>query len=322
MSADGTVVALSGGVGGAKLADGLHRLLPTGGLTVCCNVGDDFEHLGLHISPDIDTVVYTLAGLADRERGWGVEGETWRFMAGLERLEGETWFQLGDIDLATHVLRTERLRAGEKLSEVTAELAQALGLATRVCPATDDPVRTIVETPDGDLTFQSYFVRERCAPTVTGLRFSGAEDARPSPSVIDALDDAHLQAIVWCPSNPFLSIQPMLAVTGLRDAIARRRVPCVAVSPVIGGEAVKGPLAKMMREMGLPVCSSAIAALYVGLIDGMVIDETDRAEAPAIEALGIKVLTTPTLMRTIEDRGRLADRALTFAVSLRTGAAA
>lgn len=322
MSAEGTVVALSGGVGGAKLADGLHRALPPGDLTVCCNVGDDFEHLGLHVAPDIDTVVYTLAEMADCERGWGVEGETWRFMSGLERLGGETWFQLGDTDLATHVLRTERLRAGATLSAVTTELTRALNLATRICPATDDSVRTIVETPDGDLTFQSYFVRERCAPIVVRLRFAGAENARPAPGVVEALNDARLRAIVWCPSNPFLSIQPMLAVAGLRDAIARRRVPCVAVSPVIGGEAVKGPLAKMMREMGLPVSSSAVAALYVGLIDAMVIDEGDGAEASAIEALGISVLKVPTLMRTIEDRVRLADRVLSFAGSMTTRATA
>lgn len=322
MTAGGTVLALSGGVGGARLADGLHRLLPPGRLTVCCNVGDDFEHLGLHISPDIDTVLYTLGDLADRERGWGVTGETWRFMAGLERLGGDTWFQLGDTDLATHVLRSDRLRRGDTLSSVTAAAAAALGIATRIVPATDDPVRTIVKTADGPLAFQHYFVRDRCAPVVTGLDFQGADTAVPSQGITDALDDPDLAAIVWCPSNPFLSIQPMLAMAGLQQALTRRRVPSVAVSPIVGGASVKGPLSKIMAELGMSVSSLSIARLYVGLIDGLVIDEADASEVEAIEALGLRVRVVPTLMRTIEDRVTLAERCLAFARDLNARAPA
>lgn len=317
MTTSWTLLALSGGVGGAQLADGLHRLCPPGALTVCCNIGDDFRHLGLDISPDIDTVIYTLADLADPERGWGIAGETWRFMAGLQRLGGETWFQLGDTDLATHILRTERLRQGDTLSSATAATAKALGLTTRICPATDNPVRTIVQTAAGELDFQHYFVRDQCTPVVTGVRFAGAATARPAPGVTEALADPRLAAIVWCPSNPFLSVQPMLAVSGLRKALVGRRVPSVAVSPIVAGNSVKGPLSKIMGELGLAVSSLTVATLYSGLIDGIVIDESDSAEASAIEALGVAVLVAPTLMRTIQDRTALAERCLSFADKLK-----
>ena len=292
------VAALSGGVGGAKLAEGLMRA--GADLTVIANTGDDFEHLGLSICPDIDSLAYALAGLADRERGWGRAGETWSFMAAVGALGGETWFNLGDADLAMHVLRSERLARGEPLSTVTAGILRQLDVAARVIPATDQRLRTLVETESGRLAFQHYFVRERTAPGVAGFTFEGAETARPAPGALEALREA--DRIVICPSNPYISIDPILAVAGYRDAVQG----AVCVSPIVGGKAVKGPAAKMMAELGLEPSSLAVARHYRGLIRALVIDEADAHEAPAIEAEGMRAIVAPTLMAGPEDAERLA----------------
>jgi LPPG:FO 2-phospho-L-lactate transferase len=308
-------LALSGGVGGAKLALGLAKVLPPEDLLVVANTGDDFEHLGLLICPDIDTVTYTLAGVANPETGWGRADEGWRFMETLEALGGETWFRLGDRDLALHVERRRRLDAGESLSDVTAAIARQLGVTTRIAPMSDQPVRTIVETPDGPLIFQHYFVREQCAPNVTGFRFDGAESAAPSRAFTDALDGG-VDAVVICPSNPFISLDPILAVPGVPNAIRRCAAPVVAVSPIVGGQAIKGPTAKMMSEFGLPGDAVAIARHYDGLIDGFVLDTCDAAHADAVEALGLSVLVTGTVMKTLDDKVRLAREVLDFVRSI------
>jgi LPPG:FO 2-phospho-L-lactate transferase len=311
-----SVVALAGGVGGAKLADGLMRCRG-GELTVIVNTGDDFEHLGLSISPDLDTVMYTLAGIANRETGWGITGETWHALAQLARLGGPDWFRLGDRDLATHILRTERLRRGERLTAITADLCAALGIAARVLPMTDDRVRTIVHSGEERYAFQDYFVRLRCAPPVTGLTFEAAAAARPSAEVTAALADASLAAIILCPSNPYLSIDPILAVPGLRDAIVAAQVPVLAVSPIIGGTAVKGPAAKMMKELGFGASVVTIARHYAGLIGGLVIDDADAQHAGEIEASGVRVRVSAILMRDADDRTRLAAECLAFAREFR-----
>lgn len=316
------VIALCGGVGGAKLAFGLTRVLAEDDLTIVVNTGDDFEHLGLAVSPDIDTVAYTLADLADRERGWGLAGETWAFMSALRRLGGEDWFQLGDQDLATHIERTRRRAAGESLSQVTAHLTGQLGLRHAVVPMSDRPVRTWVDTVDGPLAFQHYFVRERCAPVARAVRFEGASDARPSPAFAEALARPDLAAILICPSNPYLSVDPILAIPGVREAIRRTAAPCVAVSPIVAGQAIKGPTAKLMTELGLTPGVAAVAAHYAGLIDGLIVDDADHREAAAVERLGIAAHVTATVMRTDEDRMALARDTLAFATALRAPLAA
>jgi LPPG:FO 2-phospho-L-lactate transferase len=304
------VVALSGGIGGAKLALGLYRALPADSLMVACNTGDDFEHLGLSISPDLDTVLYTLAGIANPETGWGRANETWTFMRALEQLGGEPWFRLGDADLATHVERTRRLAAGESLSAISDDFRRRLGVRARVVPMCDEPVRTMVATEDGVLPFQRYFVERRCAPKVSGFAFQGASEARPAPNLCDALASEELEAVVICPSNPFISIDPILAVPGMRAAIAACRAPVVAVSPIIGGRAVKGPTAKMMAELGLPTTAKAVAERYGGLLDGFVLDTADAAE---VEAIDLPCVATPTLMTSEDDKQALARAVLTFA---------
>jgi len=310
-------LALSGGVGGAKLALGLSSVLAPEDLLVVANTGDDFEHLGLLICPDVDTVTYTLAGVANPETGWGRADEGWRFMDSLAVFGGETWFRLGDRDLALHMARTRRTTAGESLSTVTADIARRLGVAAGIAPMSDQPVRTIVETPEGALIFQHYFVREQCAPRVAGFRFEGAEMATPSPAFADALE-ADLDAIVICPSNPFISIDPILAIPGVPDAIRKCSAPAVAVSPIVGGQAIKGPTAKMMSELGLPGDAVAIARHYDGLIDGFVLDTCDEAHAAAVKALGLSVLVTGTVMKTLDDKTRLAREVLDFARSIAT----
>lgn len=308
-STGGHVVALCGGVGGVKLALGLmHALGPS--LTIIVNTGDDFEHLGLSISPDIDTALYTLSGRADAARGWGRADESWRFMEALAELGGETWFQLGDRDLALHVERTRRLSAGERPSAIVADIARAFGIASAIAPMSDDPVRTMVETDAGDLPFQRYFVERRCAPRVRGVHFVGADIARPSPAALAALTRSDLEAIVICPSNPYLSVDPILAVPGLRQALEQRRAPVVAVSPIIGGVAIKGPTAKIMQELGRPTTTAAIAAHYGALLDILLIDESDRADAVG---LSCRCVTARTLMTSLEDRVALARRTLAVA---------
>jgi LPPG:FO 2-phospho-L-lactate transferase len=316
MTSRGHVLALCGGVGGAKLAFGLSRLLAAEDLTIAVNTGDDFEHLGLSISPDLDTVTYTLADLADRERGWGLAGETWGFMEGLRRLGAEDWFSIGDHDLAVHVERTRRLAAGAILSEITSEIGHHLGLPDIIVPMSDDPVRTIVDTPDGALAFQHYFVREQCRPRATGVRYEGAASARPSPRLTAALTRRDLRAIVICPSNPYLSIGPILAVPGVREAVSRHPAPCVVVSPIVGGKALKGPAAKLMEELGVQPSAFAVASFYAGLAQGLVLDSLDAGEAARVETAGLAAVATNSIMRTDADRIALAKTVLEFADTL------
>ena len=310
------ILGLAGGVGGARMARGLGRVLSPGELLVAVNTGDDFTHLGLHISPDLDTVIYTMAGRNDPVQGWGLAGESWQCMDALGALGGATWFRLGDRDIATHLLRTAALSDGLRLSEVTARLCDASGLTQRVVPMSDEPVRTLVDTEEGELAFQDYFVRLQCKPRFRGLRFAGAETANQSPALAAAWNDATLTGIVICPSNPYLSIGPLLAVPAAEAALRARRVPAVAVSPIIGGAAVKGPLAKIMSELGREVSSLEIARFYAGLVDGLVIDVADASQQPAIEALGLEVLVTPTLMRDPAGEAALAEQVLAFAQTI------
>ena len=308
----GHVIALCGGVGGAKLAFGLAQVLPPEALSIVVNTGDDFEHLGLHVSPDIDTVAYTLAGLSDRERGWGLAGETWNFMASLRRLGGEAWFQLGDQDLAMHVERTRRLATGESLSQVTASLTAALGIRHPLIPMSDQPVRTIVQTTEGELAFQRYFVGAQCRPVATGVRFEGAAAASPSPAFRAALARDDLAAVIVCPSNPYLSVDPILAVPGVRAALEALKAPIVAVSPIIGGKALKGPAAKLMTELGVTPGVVAVAEHYRGLLDGLVIDTADAGGAAALRQAGVEPLVTEAVMVTDQDRMHLAQETLAF----------
>jgi LPPG:FO 2-phospho-L-lactate transferase len=312
--ADGlkTVVAICGGVGGAKLALGLQHVLGRR-LTVVVNVGDDFEHMGLRICPDLDTVIYTLGGLSDEARGWGRAGETWNFMEATKQLGGESWFALGDRDLALHVERTRRLAAGETLTEIIGGIAGKLGIAPRLLPVTDDNVRTKVETDAGVLDFQRYFVERRCEPALRRISFEGADTARMNPLVGEALSSAQLGAIIICPSNPYLSIDPILAVPGMREAMKRSRAPIVAVSPIIGGQAVKGPTVKIMNELKIETTSSSIARHYAGLIDGLLVDRADAGDAAALET---RVHAAPTLMTDLASRIALAREALAFAARL------
>jgi LPPG:FO 2-phospho-L-lactate transferase len=307
------VVALSGGIGGAKLVLGLSRVMPPADLVAIVNTADDFEHLGLAISPDLDTVMYTLAGLDDPQRGWGRREETWTFMSALAALGGESWFKLGDGDLATHVERTRRLRLGESLSTITADLCRALGIAVRVIPMSDDKVRTVIETDRGTLDFQDYFVRQRCAPAVREVIYAGAAMARAQSEALAALRDPALRAVVICPSNPLLSIEPMLAIRGLRDAVAGCAAPVIAVSPIIGGRAVKGPTAKMMAELGLPVTAATVARRYGDLLDGYVLDHADAEEARMLDQ---PVRTARTLMVSLADREALAREVLAHSDAL------
>lgn len=312
------VLALTGGVGGAKLCLGLQRVLPGGALRIIVNTGDDFEHLGLAISPDVDTTLYTLAGLANAELGWGRQDETWTFMQVLERLGGPAWFRLGDGDLALHVERTRRLAAGETLTAIVADIARRLAIPSRVMPMSDDPVRTIVGTGDGgELGFQEYFVRERCAPAVARLRYAGADAAQISSVAAESLQDPALQAIVIAPSNPYLSIDPLLAVPGMRAALRACGAPVIAVTPLIGDAAIKGPTAKIMRELGLAPSPLTILQHYEGLIDGFVLDERDAALASDIK---VPVRVCDTLMRSLADRERVARCTLELAQELRAGA--
>ncbi len=310
------VLALSGGVGGAKLALGLSHVVAPEALTVVVNTGDDFEHLGLHVSPDVDTLLYTLAGLNNPVTGWGRDGETWSFMTALGELGGETWFRLGDKDLATNIQRTARLAAGHSLSAVTAELAQALGVAVTVAPMSDAPVRTRVQTPTGWLGFQHYFVKHRCEPHVLGLDFEGSAAAAPSAAFELALSSPSLEAIVICPSNPYLSIDPMLSIPGLRAALSTSPVPVIAVSPIVAGRALKGPTAKIMAELGIQQSALSVARHYEDLLDGFVLDSRDAALAEAIPGARIAVTVANTVMETLGDRVQLARAVLDFARQL------
>lgn len=304
MSLRERVVLLVGGVGGAKLAVGLANVLPPESLAIIVNTADDFEHLGLHVSPDVDTVMYTLAGIANPETGWGLAGDTFQALDMLGRYGGPDWFRLGDRDLASNLLRTARLREGQRLTAITHALCAALGVSHRILPMTDDPVRTWVETDRGRLAFQEYFVRERWQPAVSQIEFEGAAQARPTPEVVEALEQAAL--IVFGPSNPFLSLDPILAVPGIRQRIAGSNAPVVAVSPIIGGKAVKGPADKLMAELGYDVSASGIVNYYEDLLSGIILDEVDADLCASIESRGVKAAALPTFMQSLPDKIRLA----------------
>ena len=307
------VLALSGGIGGAKLALGLSRVLPPGDLTVIANTGDDFEHLGLAISPDLDTLLYALGGLDNPDTGWGRRDESWSFMTALEALGGETWFRLGDKDLATHIERTRRLAGGETLSQIMGGFRRRLGIATRILPMSDNKVRTQVKTSAGWLDFQDYFVRQRCEPEISAIEFRGAEKARPHPDFLAALADPNLRAVIICPSNPFISIEPILVLPGVRAALRASTAPVVAVAPIIGGRAIKGPTAKMMRELGIEISAAAVARRYGDLIDAYIVD---HADAESCADLDCAVVPAKALMETLADREALARVALQAADQL------
>ena len=298
------IVALAGGVGGAKFAHGLAQILPPDDFTVIVNTGDDFEHYGLYICPDLDTVSYTLAGLANPETGWGRAGETWNVIENASRLGGPRWFNLGDQDLGTHLERTRRLREGQSLSQITNDFCQAWGIEHSVLPMSDQPVRTIVETEEGDLPFQEYFVHRRCEPRVRGFRFEGVEAAEPSPGTREAIQLA--DAVIFCPSNPWVSIDPILRVIGRIDK------PIIAISPIIGGQTVKGPAAKMYHELGIEPSALAVARHYCDLATGFILDTIDQNLEGEIRSLGMRTYVTNTLMRSHDDRKQLATNVLNF----------
>ncbi len=305
------VVALAGGVGGAKLADGLARVVPPERLTVIVNTGDDFVHWGLHISPDLDTVMYTLAGEANEATGWGVRGDSFRCLDWMRRYGAPDWFAIGDLDLATDLVRTERLRAGASLTAVTAELCAALSVKPRVLPMADTSVATWVRTPGGELPFQDYFVKGHGQDEVRSLRFAGVEQSRCSAQVEEAL--ANADVLIVCPSNPLVSIGPILAVRGFREALLGSRARKVAVSPLIGGQAVKGPLVSMMRGLGMEVSALGVARLYEDFLDDFIVDAADGDQSEAIKRLGIGVHTRAILMADAADRARLASEVLEVA---------
>ena len=308
------VCALAGGVGGAKLAAGLQDALGLADLTVVVNTADDFDLWGLRICPDLDTVMYTLAGIANPQTGWGVEGESFGALAMLARYGEETWFKLGDRDLATHVLRTARLRAGEALTGITTDLSAALGVRSSILPMCDEPVATVLDTPDGPLEFQEYFVRRGQRDKVLGVELRGIDDARPTGAVSRAL--AAADVVVFCPSNPVVSIGPILAVPGMQKALAASRAPKIAVSPLVGGRALKGPADRMLDSLGYEVSATGVARIYEGLVDGMVVDKVDAGERAGIEDLGMRVLATDAVMRDADDRTRLATEVLEFGAGL------
>jgi len=304
------IVAFAGGVGGAKLVDGLSKIVLAENLTVIVNTGDDFDHIGLRVCPDLDTVVYTLAGLANPVTGWGRQDDTWNVQETLEALGGPAWFRLGDRDLALSLERTRRLDAGDPPSVIAEHYCRTFGVGVRVLPMTDDSVATIVLTDQGELPFQEYFVALSCEPEVRGFRFEGIKESDPAPGVIQAVAEADL--VLLCPSNPWVSLDPILAVPGITDAISGKKV--IGVSPIVGGLAIKGPAAKMFRELGIEPSALAVAEHYRELISGLVIDTQDASLAQPIRSLGLEVLVTQTIMRTPADRRGLAAKVLDFAV--------
>ena len=310
-------LAITGGVGGAKLCLGFAHLLAAEQVTFVVNTGDDFEHLGLHISPDLDTLMYTLAGLSNPDLGWGRQHETWNFIAALKHLGGDSWFNLGDADLATHVVRTQMLGTGSTLTAVTDRLSRTLGIRHQILPMSNDPVRTIVHTKDASLAFQHYFVREKCTPAVRGFDFDGSADAHTTAEVQTALGDPGLAGVIICPSNPFVSIDPIFAVPGFTEALRAAKVPIIAVSPIVGGEAIKGPTAKMMKELSVPATAAAVAQHYRDLIDGFIIDQKDSDLIDSVVALDIETIVAQTVMVTLADRIDLARTAIGFFRRLR-----
>lgn len=309
----GKVIALTGGVGGAKLARGLIDCLSPDQLLIVANTGDDFEHLGLAISPDLDSVMYALADLNDTERGWGLAGETWQAMDALAALGGPDWFRLGDRDLATHLQRTRLLAEGQDLTQVTASLCHSLGIAHSLVPMTNDRVRTMVSTDDAELAFQEYFVREQCVPRVSGFRFEGIAKATPSPELMTWLKAPDLKAVIICPSNPFVSVDPILQLPGVRQALEASSAPVVAISPIVGGIAVKGPAAKMMQELAMPTTATAVAQWYDTLLSGFVIDLVDASLASSIP---VTTRVVSTMMTSLASKRQLASDVLDFAQDL------
>lgn len=300
----GSVVALAGGVGAARFLSGLTRVLSPERIFIIGNTADDAELHGLHISPDLDTVTYTLAGLADPKRGWGVRGESFRCLDALGRLGADTWFQLGDRDLATHLYRTQRLRQGATLTDITAEITTALGVRSQIVPMSDDRVRTRIGTPTGELEFQTYFVKRRARDRVLNVRLEGASEATPARGVLEAIAGA--AGIIVCPSNPFISIGPILAVRGVREALRSKRDRVVAITPIVGGRALKGPAAHMMKSMHLRPAAVEIARLYADFASIFVLDEVDRNQAAQVEKLGMRPVVTNTIMRGLRERKALA----------------
>jgi LPPG:FO 2-phospho-L-lactate transferase len=297
------IVALAGGVGGSKLSHGLAQILGPGELTIIVNTGDDFEHLGLTICPDLDTVCYTLAGLSNSDTGWGRAAETFHALESIEKLGGETWFRLGDRDLGTHLERTRRMKQDQPLSEITRTFCNCWGIRHTILPMSDDRVQTAIETETaGELEFQEYFVHQRCEPRIRGFHFRGVEAAQPAPGAIEAIQAA--DAVVLCPSNPWVSIDPILAVAGYRSALKRK--PVIAVSPIIQGKTVRGPAARMFSELGIEPSALAVAEHYQDILSGFVLDDLDAGIEPQIHAIHITTLATNTVMITLEDRRRLA----------------
>lgn len=314
MKSASTILAITGGVGGAKLALGLTDEVSAGQLHLLVNTGDDFEHLGLQISPDIDTLLYTLAGLSNQSLGWGLEGESWNAMGALEQLGGETWFRLGDRDLATHLWRTQALANGASFLQMVDTLAQRFGIECNIHPMSEDPVRTTLGTDEGELAFQHYFVRRQCEPAVSAIRFKGIESAHPNPAVMQLLASNTPDAIIICPSNPFVSVDPVLQIPGMWQALRDCSAPVIAVSPIVAGMAIKGPAAKMMQELKLPVSALAVAKYYSerypGLLSGFVIDKSDASLQDEIGVLGMDVTVTNTIMRSREEKQELAQTVL------------
>ncbi len=308
------IVALCGGVGGAKLALGLERISQPGTTTIVVNVGDDFEHLGLRICPDIDTVLYTLGNLSDLERGWGRAEESWNFIENVKRLGGDDWFRLGDKDLALHVTRTQHLHRGGSLSDFVARAAKLLDIRSNIVPATDEVISTMIDTDQGVLPFQEYFVKLRCVPRIKSIQFEGAASAVAAPGVLSALSDPALHAIIICPSNPYLSVDPILAIPGITAALRNSSAPVIAISPIVGGAAIKGPTAKIMTELSFAPSQRSIAAHYQGLIDALVVDVSDESEA---RGLSVQTFVVPTVMTTIEQKIQLARDVIDAAASLR-----
>lgn len=309
---DKKYLALSGGVGGAKLALGLSKILKPDQLTIVANTGDDFTHMGLYICPDIDSIIYGLAGMNDTQRGWGIRGETWEFLGAVKKLGGPDWFQLGDKDLATHILRTSKLHAGQKLTEVTKSFCSALGIDCKLLPMTDDKVDTIVHTADRSLEFQKYFVELKCEPVVTGFEFKGRETARPNAEFMHLLKDPDLAGIIICPSNPYVSIDPILSLPGVKDAISRSHAPVLAVSPIIEGQALKGPAAKMLKELGEPVTAYSIAKHYSSFLDIFVHDLKDENIVREGQNSECRLIAANTIMNTLDDKTALAQRIISI----------
>jgi LPPG:FO 2-phospho-L-lactate transferase len=302
------IALLTGGTGGAKFLQGLMQVVPQEQITCVVNTGDDFECWGLHVSPDVDSITYALAGRLSRERGWGVEDDTFECLEVMRRLGAPAWFQIGDRDLGLHVFRTERLRAGRMLSEVTADVANGLGVQACILPMSDEPVETRVTTPAGELSFQEYFVRERYRVPVSAVRFAGAERARPAPGVLEAIQQA--EAVILAPSNPVTSLGPILAVPGIRAALRLTPAPVGAVSPIVGGAAVSGPAVELMRAQGFEPSIGGVAKAYADFLDVLVADQRDAAEAPEVEAMGIRVQRAATIMKSEPEKAALAEAAL------------